>query len=261
MKKIVENIEVNYDFRGQEHNGETLAVLLHGWGANINLFDNLLGLVAQKYPVLALDMPGFGETPEPPSAWDLGSYTDFVIKFIESFPYQKIVLLGHSFGGRVIIKMLSEKNPPFTVEKIILVDSAGIKPKKTFKQNLRQRIFKIGKGVCNFPPVKKLFPHALDNWRKKFGSADYNSASELMKTSLVKVVNEDLTENLKKITQDTLLIWGDKDTATPLADGKLMEKLIKNSGLVTLEGAGHYSFLDRQFIFNRVIASYLDLNI
>ena len=82
-----------------------------------------------------------------------------------------------------------------------------------------------------------------------------------MKITLVKTVNEDLTENLSRITQDTLLIWGDNDTATPISDGRLMEKLIKNSGLVTLHGAGHYSFLEQQFTFNRVIASYLDINI
>ncbi len=261
MKKIIDNIEVNFDLRGEDNGGDTLVVLLHGWGSNIKLFDNLLNLVSVRFPVVALDMPGFGDTSEPAEPWDVGNYTDFVIKFIDSFNFKKIILLGHSFGGRVIIKMLTERKTDFEVLKIILVDSAGIKPKKTFKQKLRQRIFKIGKAIFTFKPVSNLFPDAIDNWRKKFGSADYNNASEIMKITLVKTVNEDLTENLSRITQDTLLIWGDNDTATPISDGRLMEKLIKNSGLVTLHGAGHYSFLEQQFTFNRVIASYLDINI
>lgn len=260
MRTVIDGIDVNYDFRGEANPSDTLVVLLHGWGSNIKLFDDLMSVVSKKYPVAAPDMPGFGETAEPCEAWDVGKYTDFVIKFIESFGYEKVILLGHSFGGRVIIKMLTQRRISFEVPKIIMVDAAGIKPKKTFKQKLRQRVFKIGKWFLNIGFVKKLAPDALDNWRKKFGSADYNSASEVMKLSLIKVVNEDLTDCLCKINADALLVWGENDTATPLSDGKLMEKLIPSAGLVTLKNAGHYSFLEQQFTFNRVIESYLKIS-
>lgn len=253
-------LDINYDFRGQQNVNEPLVVLLHGWGANITLFDNLMNVVCQKYPVVALDMPGFGKSQEMSEPWDVGQYTDFVIDFISKFNYKNVILLGHSFGGRVIIKMLTQREIPFSVDKIIMVDTAGIKPKKTFKQKARQRVFKIGKWFYNLSFVKKISPNGLSDWRKKFGSADYNDASEIMKTTLVKVVNEDLTDFLPKITADALLIWGENDTATPLSDGQLMEKLIPNSGLVTLKNAGHYSFLDQQFTFNRVIKSYLKID-
>ena len=73
---------------------------------------------------------------------------------------------------------------------------------------------------------------------------------------MVLAINEDLTNLLPKIKQEVLLIWGDKDTATPLSDAKLMEKSIPHNGLVVLEGAGHYSFLDRAAICRRVLESY-----
>lgn len=260
MNVIIDNLNVNCDFRGKENEGDTLVVLLHGWGSNIKLFDNLMSLVSQKYPAVALDMPGFGLSDEQNEPWDVGQYTDFVIKFIEKFEYKKVILLGHSFGGRVIIKMLTQREIPFEVPKIIMVDAAGIKPKKSFKQKLRQRVYKIGKWFYNTRIIKKISPKGIDNWRKKFGSADYNDASEIMKATLVKTVNEDLTEYISKITADALLIWGENDTATPLSDGQLMEKLIKNSGLVTLKNAGHYSFLEQQYTFNAVIKSYLKIN-
>lgn len=259
MLTTIEDLKINYDFR-QNDGSDTLAVLLHGWGSNIKLFDGAMGVFSEKFPSVALDMPGFGESQEPPEAWDVGRYTDFVIKFIESFGYKKVILLGHSFGGRVIIKMLAERTFDFSVEKVILVDSAGIKPKKTFRQKARQRVFKIGKGFLNFPPVKKLFPGALENWRKKFGSADYNSASEVMKLSLIKTVNEDLTDDLPKIKAETLLVWGENDTATPLADGQLMEKLIPGSGLAVIKNAGHYSFLEQRYVFEKIIRSFLNIN-
>lgn len=260
MKMKIDGIEINYDLRGENNNGDTLVVLLHGWGSNIKLFDNLMNVVSLKYTVVALDMPGFGLSDEPAEPWDVGRYTDFVIKFIENFEYKKVILLGHSFGGRVIIKMLTQREIDFEVPRIIMVDAAGIKPKKTFKQKLRQRIYKIGKWFYSLGLVKKILPDAITKWRKKFGSADYNDATEIMKATLVKTVNEDLTEYLPKITADALLIWGENDTATPLSDGQLMEKLIKNSGLVTLKNAGHYSFLEQQFTFNKVIKSYLKIH-
>lgn len=260
MNLNLNGLDINYDLRGQQNKDMPLVVLLHGWGANITLFDNLMNVVSQKYPVLALDMPGFGKSQEMTEPWDVGQYTDFVIKFIAGFQYKNVILLGHSFGGRVIIKMLTQREIPFSVDKIIMVDTAGIKPKKTLKQKARQRVFKIGKWFYNLGLVKKISPNGLKNWRKKFGSSDYNDASKIMKTTLVKVVNEDLTDFLPKIKADALLIWGENDTATPLSDGQLMEKLIPNSGLVTLKNAGHYSFLDQQYTFNKVIKSYLKID-
>lgn len=114
-------IKINYDVRGQ---GEPV-LLLHGWGANIKLFDNLMSLLAAKYQVFALDMPGFGESMEPPAPWCVDDYTDFVLKFIEEQGIKKATLLGHSFGGRVIIKMLSRGSLPFEPLRVILVDAAG----------------------------------------------------------------------------------------------------------------------------------------
>ena len=259
MKKIINDIEINYDFRNNSDN-DTLVVLLHGWGSNIKLFDSVMSVIAQKYPAVALDMPGFGESAEPSEPWNTDQFTDFVLEFLNGFDHKNIILLGHSFGGKVVIKMLTEKTLNFKVEKAILVGSSGIRPKKTFKKKIRQRVFKIGKGILNLSLIKKMAPDALNNWRAKFGSADYNSASELMKTTLIKVVNEDMTSNLSKIKANTLLIWGENDTATPLSDGQLMDKLIPDSGLVTLKNAGHYSFIDQQYVFNNVIKSFLNIN-
>ena len=108
--------------------------------------------------------------------------------------------------------------------------------------------------------VKKFFPDALENLRKKNGSADYNAASPIMRQTLVKVVNEDLQHLMPNVTAPTLLIWGTLDDATPLSDAKIMEKLMPEAGLVTFEGAGHYSFLERRDQFLRVLASFMNIN-
>lgn len=253
MKTIIKDININYTVKGE---GSSI-VLLHGWGSNIKLFEKLIQHLSYRHKVYALDMPGFGESDEPPGVWDVDDYTDFVLEFIHEMGISETVLLGHSFGGRVIIKMVTRTKLPVKVNKIVLLDSAGIKPKKTAKQKVRVKIYKVGRIILEFPPVKALYPDALENYRKKHGSADYIAASPVMRRVLVKVVNEDLESLLPKIRQSALLIWGDKDTATPLADGQRMEQLIPGAGLVTLEGAGHYSFLERPVIVNRVLDSFL----
>ena len=106
-----------------------------------------------------------------------------------------------------------------------------------------------------------MFPDALENLRKRNGSADYNAASPIMRQTLVKVVNEDLTDLMPNVKAPTLLVWGTADDATPLSDALIMEKLMPEAGLVKFEGAGHYSFLERAPQFGRVLASFMNINL
>jgi pimeloyl-ACP methyl ester carboxylesterase len=238
-------LDINYIKKG---NGETFVFLLHGWASSCEVYNNIIPVIAAKYTVIAADLPGMGKTPEPSSPWNVTDYAKWFEKFIKSFGAENIILFGHSFGGRVIIKLTSFTD--INIEKIVLIDSAGIKPKKTFKAKVKQRMFKIAKHLL---PKKK-----VDEMRKKMSSQDYNNASPLMKQVLIKTVNEDLTHHLPEIKAETLLFWGENDTATPLSDGQLMEKLIPNAGLVKVKG-GHFSFLEQSYTFTQVIKSFLKL--
>ena len=255
MYCVVKGLQTHYFIQGQ---GDYV-FLLHGWGADAALFRHIADIIARQYTVVAFDFPGFGQTAEPEQAWSVSDYADFTVEFIRSFPCKNAILLGHSFGGRVIIKMANEKNLPFTLDKLILVDSAGILPRRSLLYKIRIGAYKTGKVILNMPGVKNLFPHAITALKERMGSADYAQASDVMRQCLVKTVNEDLTPLLKTISIPTLLIWGEDDTATPLADGRMMEKQIRNSGLVVLKNAGHYSFLDQPVIFSRVIRSFLNM--
>lgn len=254
--KTVKGLKINYIEEGQ---GDPV-LLLHGWGSNIKLFQASIDLLQKGYKVVAMDMPGFGESEEPKEPWDVDDYVDFVLEFLKDYEFDRITLLGHSFGGRVIIKLCSRANP-FEVERVILVDAAGVKPKKTFRQKIRQRIYKMTKWIFSLKIVMLLFPDALEKLRKRNGSADYNAASPIMRQTLVRVVNEDLTHLMPNVKCPALLIWGTADDATPLSDAKIMEKLMPEAGLVTFEGAGHYSFLERQGQYLRVLASFMKIDL
>lgn len=238
-------------------NGEKLLVILHGWGCNKELFAGVAEHFATRYTVVVPDLPGFGESPEPAVPYSVGDCAELIIDFIKSLGFDTVSLLGHSYGGRVIIKLFSCGDLPFTVERVCLTDAAGIRPKKSIGQKLSLLCYKCGRRILSLPPLKKLFPNAIENWRKKRGSADFNSASEVMKKTLVLAVNEDLTGCLKNITSPTLLFWGDKDDATPLSDAKIMEKKIPDAGLVVLQGGTHYAFLENTPYFLRVLDAFL----
>lgn len=255
MNITINSISLEYTDTGS---GDAV-VMLHGWGASKELYRNVINTVAEKFRVIALDFPGFGGSAEPPTAWDVSQFADLTADFISSLGLDKIILLGHSFGGRVSIKLAARDDLPFKIERLILVDSAGIMPKRGLDYKLRVGSYKAAKKIMNTAPMRALFPHAVENMQKHRGSADYAAASPVMRGCLVKAVNEDLEPLLPKIEQDTLLIWGSLDDATPLDDGKTMEKRLPNAGLAVIEGAGHFSWLDSPAVFDAIIRSYLKI--
>lgn len=241
MVKKIDEIPVNYIDEGE---GEVV-LLLHGWGANITLYRGIIDVLKQGRRVIALDMPGFGKTPEPPAPWCVDDYVDFVLKFVESFSIERMSVVVHSFGGRVFFKMNARENLPFSIERAVLIDSAGILPKKSFWQKVSLKCYKVGRAFMSTKVMHFLYPDAVEEMRRKRGSADYNSATPLMRATLVKVVNEDLEPLIHLVQCPTLLVWGDRDTATPIEDARRMEELIADAGMVVCEGAGHFSFAEQ----------------
>ncbi len=252
MVKKIDGISVNYIDEGE---GE-IVLLLHGWGANITLYQNIIDTLKQKRRVIAPDMPGFGKTPEPAVPWCVDDYVDFVLKFIVSFHMEKLSVVVHSFGGRVFFKMNAREKLPFTVERAVLIDSAGILPKKTFRQKASLRCYKLGRAFMSTKVMHFLYPDAVEDMRRKRGSSDYNNATPLMRATLVKVVNEDLEPLIHLVKCPTLLIWGDLDTATPIEDARRMEELIADAGLVVCEGAGHFSYAEQPVKVNGALQAF-----
>lgn len=250
MDITIDGLKIPYKFTGS---GETTAVILQGWGTSYHLYDVVASCLTSKYRVLQFDLPGFGGGQEPPESWTVDQFTDFFVKLMEALEIKKTVLIGHSYGGRMIIKLVARESIPFEIENIVLIDSAGVMPKRSFKQKVRVFRYKILKKILNFKPVYLMFSELIELWKSTQGSEDYRNASPVMKGCLVKAVNEDLTHLFEKNKYDTLLIWGDRDDATPLSDAKIMEKLMPSAGLAVIPGGGHFSFAENVPVFTGIM--------
>lgn len=252
MNCQVDQLNIHYTDEGSG----PVILLLHGWGSSLDAWRMIKNEFAGKFRVVALDFPGFGGSDMPPCAWSVEDYAAFTLRFMNEIGIINPILVGHSFGGRVIVKLAGtgRVSPP----KIILIDAAGVRPKQSVKSKIRIRTFKCIKAVLTLPGIRKFTAGTLQKVRNHFGSADYNSAPEVLRQTLVKVVNEDLTCHMPGITAPTLLIYGENDTATPVSDAKLMESLIKDSGLCIIKGAGHFSFVEKPFEVHAIMHSFLD---
>lgn len=235
--------------------GPRTLVLMHGWGCDHTTVASIERVALEAgLRVVNLDLPGHGRSQEPPEVWGVEQYTRLVEELMERLGIERPLLLGHSFGGRIGI-LYSSRHPE--VEKLILVDAAGIKPRRTFTYYRKVYTFKALKWLMYLSLGRKEAERRLDARRAKAGSADYAAASPMMRRILSRTVNEDLTDRLPLIKAPTLLIWGKNDTATPLADAEKMERMIPDAGLVAFEGCGHYSFLDNPAGFKAVLTSFL----
>ena len=227
-------------------------LLLHGWGSNADSFNYLEKHLAPNFHVFSLDLPGFGGSSLPPTAWSLNDYVELVKSFIAKLEITMPAVVGHSFGGRIAICLGAQG----LASKLILANSAGVRPRRNPSYYLKVYLFKLAKNLLSLAPPN-LRPILLERLQQRFGSSDYRNANPILRKTLVNVVNEDLTALLPNIKAPTLLIWGENDTATPVYQAKIMEQKIPDVGLVVLKGAGHYSFLDKASDFNLIADHFL----
>ena len=259
MDKRCVNININIDGININYIDEgtgTAVLMLHGWGSSVEPWRPIVNSLKDCCRFVAPDFPGCGKSGSLKSPWTVDDYADFVLKFIDKLGLQNPILVGHSNGGRVIMKLCGEKklSPP----KIVLIDAAGLKPKTTLKKKLRVRTFKTVKRVLTLPVIKNYTAETLKKARAHFGSADYNNATPVMRTTLVNLVNTDMEPIVSNISCPTLLLWGDLDEDTPLYMAKRLQELIPDAGLCVLKGTGHFSFLQKPYDTYAILKSFLN---
>ncbi len=219
-------------------------VILHGWGATVKSYDRLKPLLEQGgNSVVIFDLPGFGKAAPPPCAWSVDDYADWVLRYLDAAGLQKYYLFGHSFGGRIAIKIAA--GPSEKLAGLILCDAAGVTPRPKTKIALFGFLSKIGNAIFSLPllnfskPIARKFVYWLS------GERDYHYLQgDVMRETFRTVLVEDLTSFLPKIHTPTMVVWGEKDKMTPLSDAHAINRGIANSKLEILKNIGHNPHLE-----------------
>ena len=226
-------------FYERSETGDKPVLLLHGWGLNGKAMSGLNRfLCAQGKRVIAPDLPGFGKSMPPPETADVYFYADAIEQPILHENAAGCDVVAHSFGARIAVILASRG----LVGKLIIVDGAGLKPRKSLKTVLKTRIFKIRR--------------ALGLNVDKYGSPDYQALDDHMKKVFVRIVCSDLKSLLPLIKCETLIVWGKTDRDTPPYMAKQFKEGIAGSEIVWLDG-GHFAYLENPFVFLKITEAFL----
>ncbi|MBI2026025.1 MAG: alpha/beta hydrolase [Candidatus Levybacteria bacterium] len=235
-------------------------IILHGWGLNADKYSTLIKILALKYKVLAPDLPGFGKNLTDKELY-LMDYTTFLKDFIQEKKLKNIILLGHSFGGRVIAKFLSIYNAEeYGIKAVIFTGTPLTKRKMSLRKIMGALMAKMGKNVLSILP-KSISTGSQDFFRKivytVIGEWDYYKADKMSKT-FTHIISEDLQIYLDKINVPTLIVWGENDTITPKDIGVKIQKLIANSKLIIVLNQTHKLPYANPEIFSQKIIPFID---
>lgn len=211
-------------------------VILHGWNGRSEKWLPVKRLLEQDgYSVHVPQLPGFIHDTDKP--WNLDSYVKWIYQYIRLHHLNHITVIGHSNGGRIGIKLAIKY--PELVDRLILVASGGIRSSSNWRRELLKIVAKSGNQLLDTlrlgngkRTIRKLFYRIIRE-------PDYDKASQVLKQTMINIINEDISPLLKSITQPTTLIWGTKDKLTPPWTGEKMHKMINGSILVWIDGAGH----------------------
>ncbi len=228
---------------------------LHGWGGSKESFAELRAMLdGEDLLILTPDLPGFGSEPEPDRPWSVDDYADWVEAWLQrNAPTEgcSILLLGHSHGGRIAIKLAARQSSSYQLpansyklDHLYLCAAAGIRH-RSLKRVLGKVLAGIGRAIFALPGLSRLEPLAKKFLYMALREHDYERASPVMRATLATVTAEDLTPLLPMITVPTDLFWGEDDTYTPIKDGYTMHAAIRGSVLHTFAGTRHRVHRDR----------------
>ncbi len=252
--------QLHLDVSGPEAGAAVL--LLHGWGSSAQLMRPVADALADRYRVFNLDLPGHGLSPPPPEPWGVPEHAALVRRLLEARIAAPATIIGHSNGGRIALYLAAEPDPSPLIRRLVLVSPSGVTPRRTWKYHVRKNLATALKAPFRLLPGP-LREAGLDWLRhslvwRALGSSDYSALDGVMRETFVKTVNCYLDDRVHRIQVPVLLFWGDRDEAVSRSQMHLLEVRIPDAGLVVLDGAGHYGFLDAPETFLAATRYFLE---
>lgn len=213
-------------------------VILPGWGGSHETWRDFVDYASENFAnIHVIDLPCFGTKPCPKEVWGVDEYAEFVKKEIARLEFNKIFLLGHSFGGQVAAKFAAKY--PDMINKLILSGPAIFRSKFLFRRLFLKIFAESGKIIFKLPVIEKFSILARKILYRTIRLQDYADSSGIKREIFKKIIRQDIRHLLPYINIPTLILWGEKDNYIPLKNGKKIFKLIPNSELYIFKNAGH----------------------
>ncbi|MBI2611415.1 alpha/beta hydrolase [Candidatus Gottesmanbacteria bacterium] len=213
-------------------------LILHGWNLSAEKFAPLVNELRIKgFNAQASDLPGFGTSPKPKNPLTLSDYVRYVDKYVKSKNWSEIVIIGHSFGGRLAIKLASQ-NPKF-LKALILSGAPGYNPVPKLKILFFLSLAKLGNAIFALPILKNFSTLSRHFLYRAAQATDFYNTDKNMRDTFKNIVKEELVDYMAQIKVPTLLIWGENDLIVPVSIAKKMSKVIPNAKLTVIPDARH----------------------
>ena len=249
MNIVVDGLLTHYKLAGKGK----LVLLLHGWGDSGQGLAGLQAKLAKHYQVLALDLPGFGNSQAPETVWNLDDYAHFVKHALGKLGFrQPYAVIGHSNGGALAIRSISLQS--FKPDKLVLLAASGIRTGGGARRLALKIIAKTGDIATIWLPER--YRQALRKSLYGAAGSDMLVVPELQET-FKQTVRQDVQADAAAITVPTLLIYAEDDRSVPLADGQKYQALIKHSDLQIIKQAGHFVHVDQPTQVESLIEAFL----
>lgn len=236
---------------GRTNSPEPVVLAMHGWQRTAHDFDWLL---ATEIPTVAIDLPAFGQTELPSSDWGTPEYADAVAAALDSRGWKGMVLAGHSFGGRVAVRLAAKR--PDLVAGLVITGAPLIRPDDAPKSTPAVA-FRAAKMLNK---IKVLPDSVMEKQRQKYGSTDYRNAGSALRPVFVRIVNDDYDDDLKTVGEQhkpTALVWGRHDTDAPAAQVDKLAEVLGATHVVVGESMGHDTVNEMRDELQAAIATVL----
>ncbi len=220
-------------------NGPRTVLFLHGWGGSAESFQELwtaFNVNTERFSFIAIDLPGFGQSPPPALPWSVHDYMECVVQYLDLMSISQADLVTHSFGGRVALYLGAQH--PQRIGKSILIAAAGKRTDEKTRKKVENASSTV-KKIFMLPGLRKLFPIIRTIGYKLIGGQDYLKVDGVMRETFQNVVEEDLSHLFPTYKSPTQLYWGINDTYVPLTVGKEMEQSLPNATLTIFEDGKH----------------------
>jgi pimeloyl-ACP methyl ester carboxylesterase len=240
-KTTVNNQTISLEIRGR--NTETVWVFLHGWGSSKSVWQTTVKHL--PHTSVTIDLPGFGRSENLSQPWDVDRYNKAVKATIENIGINRVVLVGHSFGGQIATSVAAEK--PSWLSGLVLVNAAALRDSGP---KLLSTLGRLVSPLFQLPGLRKLKAPLYN-----FIGADQPPKNGNLQKTMQAVIRQDQTDKLKNITVPVLVVWGKDDTVTPAEHARTIAEKIPQSTLVFLTG-GHYAFVKNPESFTAYLQEF-----